>query len=63
MNKTPFADINYLVGLGAILFTFDGFLKLMGGVCTILAGVSYYYNIKEKRMSLRNLHKKRTDEE
>lgn len=53
MSKLTFGNINFITGSYLTLLTGDNALKLLGGICTIMAIVSYYYTIKEKRAATR----------
>lgn len=53
MSKLVFGNINFAAGSLLALLTGDNMLRLLGGICTLMAIVSYYYTIKEKRASSR----------
>lgn len=53
MSKLTFGNINFAAGSYLTLLTGDNALKLLGGICTVMAIVSYYYTIKEKRAATR----------
>lgn len=53
MSKLVFGNINFAAGSFLTLLTGDNVLKLLGGICTLMAMISYYYTIKEKRASTR----------
>lgn len=51
MNKLTFGNINFTFGAIVTLGTWDVALKVLGAISLVMAIISYYYTIKEKRES------------
>jgi hypothetical protein len=58
MKKFLNADLGVIFGWIAAGITGDTVLKVLGGVSTLMAIISYYFNIREKATSKRHAKQK-----